>query len=191
MIAQDTYNVLKHRGHEVYYFALDKKPYLENKPWVKYFPKYYNHFVPQYFWNIEAQYNLKRMLEDIKPDIVHLHIAVQLSYSIFKPIFAQNIPVVYTVHDTGILCPAGLARDYHNKIICKKCKCLNTLPCVINNCIASKKRLSSFNVAFKNFLEKLRLDKTFRPGAVSNRARREENSPPAPAANQRKEGLTK
>ena len=155
IIAQDTYKILKKNNHEVFYFATNKKPYIEKTEWTKYFPTFNKHFAPQNYWNFEAKCNLEKMLEYVKPDIVHVHVTGQLTYSILQPILHKKIPVVMTVHDVGIVCPARYAWDKKNKIYCNKCKNLNVLPCIIQNCILSKKRISSFNVALTNFLEKV------------------------------------
>ena len=155
IIAQDTYKLLKEAGNEVYFFATDKPPYLEDAEWTKYFPIYYSKFTHKYFWNMEAQKNMELFLDAVKPDIVHVHGTHCLSYSIFKPIFDKKIPVVMTVHDTGVLCPVHFGWDTDKKLICRKCKGLNTIPCIIKNCVFTKKRLSSFNMAFANFLEKI------------------------------------
>ena len=155
-ISLGTYNILKNNGHKVFYFALNKKPYLENTEYTKYFPKFYNGFNPlKDYWNYEAQQKIEVMLNDIKPDIVHIHGTIKLTYSILKPIFEKEIPVIMTIHDTGILCPVRIGWDNKKKMICQKCYTINTLPCIINNCIQTKKRISSFNLAFVNFLEKI------------------------------------
>ena len=155
IIAQNSYKILKKMGHEIYYYATDKKPYLENAEWTNYFPQFQQHFSPKWWWNKEAQTNLAKMLDDIKPDIVHIHTLWQLSYSIFKPIFDRKIPIVMTVHDVGILCPARLGWDKENMTVCKQCKGINTLPCLIKNCVLTKKRISSLNVALTSFIEKI------------------------------------
>lgn len=155
IIAQDTYLLLKNSGHDVYYFATDKKPYLENASWTKYFPKYMPRFSPKWWWNFEAENNLSKMLDDVKPELVHIHITGQLSYSVFKPVFERKIPIVMTVHDTGLLCPVGHGWDNKTNSVCSKCKGLNTFPCIINNCIKTKKRLSSFNMAMWSLINKL------------------------------------
>lgn len=155
IIAQDTYRMLKEAGYKVYFFATDKKPYLENAEWTKYFTTYNKHFSIKNYWNKEAQKNLEKMLDEIKPNLIHVHITKFLSYSIFKPIFERNIPVVMTIHDPGILCPASYGWDDITHSPCNKCQGLNTIPCIIKNCNISKKRISSFNVAVTNFLEKI------------------------------------
>ena len=153
IIAQDTYSLLKKAGHDVYFFATDKKPYLENTNWTKYFPRYMPRFSPKWWWNFEAQNNLSKMLDDIKPELVHIHTIGQLSYSVFKPVLSRKIPVVMTLHDTGLSCP--VAQGWRDKTICSKCKGLNTFPCIINNCIRTQKRLSSFNMAVLSLINKL------------------------------------
>lgn len=56
------------------------------------------------FWSREAARNLKNLLEDFKPDIVHVHNAyTHLSPSILKVCKAAGIPIVLTLHDYALL----------------------------------------------------------------------------------------
>ena len=155
IIAQDSYKILKEAGYEVYYFGTNKQPYLENADWTKYFINYKQKFCPEYYWNFKAQQNIKKMLDDISPDIAHVHGTPILSYSVLKPVLNRKIPVVMTIHDPGIICPTRLGWDAKSNTICKKCNSINTTPCIINNCVQTKNLISSFNLAFANFLEKI------------------------------------
>ena len=50
---------------------------------------------------------MTRMLDEFRPDIVHIHgLYQQLTPSVLAPIAARGIPIVYTVHDYKLLCPA-------------------------------------------------------------------------------------
>lgn len=57
-------------------------------------------------YSCEARVKIRAVLEDFKPDIVHLHnINFQLTPSIIYEIKKYNIPIVITVHDAQIVCP--------------------------------------------------------------------------------------
>lgn len=155
IIAQDTYRILKNYGHEVFYFATNKKPYLEEQNWTKYFPDNCHKFTPKFYWNKDAARNLQIMLNEIMPDIIHIHGTNILTYSIFKSIFDRKIPTIMTIHDTGIHCPVRFGWNNVTQSECRKCFEINNLLCIFNNCVQTKKRISSFNIAMINFLEKI------------------------------------
>lgn len=161
---QDTYNLLKAHGHEPFFFATDEKPYLEENY------KYSKYFIPmrdrrsilnkyiwgaEFFWNSTAQRNIEKYIKDIKPDIVHIHVLNNITYSVLKPCFNLKLPVVMTIHDAGIVCPTRKAWNYETKSICMKCKGRNVLPCIAENCSDNKKMFTSINLALKNLLEKM------------------------------------
>lgn len=59
-----------------------------------------------YIWNREAERSMRRMLTDVRPDIIHLHnIYHHLSSSILKPIRESGIPCVQTLHDLKLIDP--------------------------------------------------------------------------------------
>ncbi len=168
-IVCNTFKLLKEKGEEVSLFSSDKKPYFEDDyEYQKYFAKYINPFELKisvlnvfkilklyfsYYWNFQAQKNISKLLDEIKPDIVHFNILGVLSYSVLKPCIDRNIPIIKTCHTTEIICPTEhlhTGKKYCQKICCRK---FNTLPCIINNCYDNI--FLSFGFALKNFLEKL------------------------------------
>jgi glycosyltransferase involved in cell wall biosynthesis len=59
-----------------------------------------------FIWNLEAQSSFRRMLHDVKPDVIHLHnIYHHLSSSILAPIRSAGIPCVQTLHDYKLANP--------------------------------------------------------------------------------------
>ena len=161
---QETYNLLKKHGHEVFFFATDSKPYIEeNYQYSKYFvpmrdrSSILNKLIwgSEFFWNFNAQINFRNYLKEVKPDLVHVHVLNNLTYSILQPCFELDIPVVMTIHDAGIICPVRKAWDNNSKKVCLACKGKNVLPCIIKNCSCNNKMFTSANAALKNLLEKL------------------------------------
>lgn len=157
-----TYETLKKQGHEVYIFAGDAKPYYdESYEYSKYFTKSAT-AIPKKnklthlkvllnsSYNIQARKNLEKMLNEIKPDIVHIHTTLDISFSVLKPIKKRKIPVIYTFHDTGLLCPALFNTDTIN---CIKCKGFNVLPCTIQKCVNGS-FIKSICFSFKALMER-------------------------------------
>lgn len=155
VIAYNTFKLFEERGHETYFFATDNKPYFEKDyKYSKYFPKYANsikNFIinpTKYYWNNEAKNNFEKMLNDVQPDIVHIHGIRWLTYSILEPCVKHNIPVVQTVHDSSFVCPVSTLLK-NNKTYCSNIECRkgNYINCVLNNC--DKK---GFEGSFRNAL---------------------------------------
>lgn len=84
-------------------------------PWEAYFPAAFEPKggigglleVPRFVWSRDAQRQMARLLDDFRPDIVHIHgLYHQLTPSVLGPIAERRIPVVFTLHDFRLLCPA-------------------------------------------------------------------------------------
>jgi len=97
--------------------------------WDKYFPKAHDYSSPRFdlvaatslIWNFEAARKLDALIEESKPDVAHIHnIYHHLSPSILGVLRKHNIPVVQTIHDWRLLCPAIHMLQDGN--ICEKCK---------------------------------------------------------------------
>ena len=139
--------MLKRNGHEVFFFATDKKPYLvEAYEYAKYFPKNIDYRAAsrfeqlvnifKIFTNSEAANNLDKMLSDVNPDLIHIHnVYYHLTASVLKAIYNRKIPVVMTLHDTRIFCPSGTI-SRRSESYCKDGLCLdeNLLHYLINKC---------------------------------------------------------
>ncbi|MFH1412853.1 MAG: glycosyltransferase family 4 protein [bacterium] len=84
-------------------------------------------------YNFKAAKKFKRLLEDFKPDIIHIHnIYHQISPSILPVAKKKNIPVVMHVHDYKLVCPnyKMFARDK----ICEQCKGGKYYKCLRTKC---------------------------------------------------------
>ena len=138
-LAWKTYQYLKEQGHDVFFFATDRQPYfIENYEFSKFFPKdrfstieYLKNPI-SYYWDIEAMTKLELMLEYVKPDIVHVNQPITMS--IFSTLRKHKIPVVWTLHDSAIVC--GTSLKMGNKGFCEKflCKNGNYINCFRKKC---------------------------------------------------------
>ena len=58
-------------------------------------------------WNVEAARRLDALLRETRPDVAHLHnIYHHLSPSILPVLSRHGVPIVMTLHDLRLLCPA-------------------------------------------------------------------------------------
>lgn len=154
------YETLNKQGHQIYFFALNEKPYLNNNyKYLKYFPKSHSRkeslfskilFYSNNFYNFQAQRQIDALLEEIKPDLVDIHTTWELSLSILKPIKKRKIPIVFWLHDIGMFCSGTFSMGIN---YCNKCKNYNTLPCTINKCI-NNSFIKSFFFSCRNLFER-------------------------------------
>ncbi len=72
-------------------------------------------------WNREAARNLEALLREVRPDVAHLHnIYHHLSPSILPVLRRHGIPVVMTLHDLRLLCPA--IHMLRQGQVCERCR---------------------------------------------------------------------
>lgn len=99
--------LLKAHGHEAAVFAMDYPENLDT-PWKKYFPKNMSKLMAftRPFGDGEVKSKFSQLLNDFKPDVVHLNnIHTQLSPLIAKLAHEYGAKVVWTLHDTKLVCP--------------------------------------------------------------------------------------
>jgi len=71
-------------------------------------------------YSSEAKRQMARLIDDFRPDIVHFHnITRQLSPSIVDAAASRGIPMVQTLHDLSLVCPAH--SFYVNGRACEEC----------------------------------------------------------------------
>lgn len=151
-LAWKTYQYLKDQGHDVFFFATDRQPYfIENYEFSKFFPKdrfstieYLKNPI-SYYWDIEAMTKLELMLEYVKPDIVHVNQPITMS--IFSTLRKHKIPVVWTLHDSAIVC--GTSLKMGNKGFCEKFLCKNGN---YINCFRKKCKDNKFEPSFRKMI---------------------------------------
>lgn len=90
--------------------------------------------VGRMLWSREARTSMERVLDDFRPDVVHVHnIYHHLSPSVLQPLQRRGVPTVMTLHDfklacpthrfmaSGAVCEACLGRRFHNAVL-KRCR---------------------------------------------------------------------
>jgi glycosyltransferase involved in cell wall biosynthesis len=144
-----TEKLLKAHGHQVAVFCMR---YPENSPseWEGYFPSEISFSDPRLYGKIRAVMRLfrspevvakfKRLLDDFRPDVVHLHNI----HSYLSPVVAQiahrrGIRVVWTMHDYKLICPAYscLCNDVPCELCFRKKVCVVSRRCMKNSLPAS------------------------------------------------------
>lgn len=165
-----TERILRQNGHEVAIFAMDY-PLNDDSPWHPYFPPAVDfggslrdkvRAVGRLFSPSDVRRAFERLLDDFRPDIVHLNNV----HSYLSPVMAQvahdrGVKVVWTMHDYKVVCPSyvclrgdkpcteclhdGFAVVKHR---CMKGSRLQSLSAWLESLYWNKKRLASLTSCF-------------------------------------------
>lgn len=158
----NTGKMLEENGHEVVYFTLKWDKNLPSK-FEKYFPEsketrkgLFRQIINlrNYFYYPDAAKKLERLILDEKPDIAHIHLMWgQISPSIFPILRKYHIPIIFTVHDYRIVCPAYSFKDGKGRI-CELCNGKHFYRCFTHKCTKGSYLLSFFMAAEMYFRNK-------------------------------------
>lgn len=109
--------------------------------------------VSKYFYNREAATMIEKLIVAEKPDVAHIHLFWGgISPSVLKALKKYNVPVVHTVHDYRMICPAYAFRDISGNV-CEKCKGGKYYKCIANRCSRGNivmSALMSMEMYFRN-----------------------------------------
>lgn len=162
----NTAQLLEQYGHEVFYFSAIYPENIASKT-DRFFTTGYNYrnlsigkkilATTSFIYNKEAYNKLMQLLEEINPDLVHIHLFMgSLSSSILMALTKKKIPVVHSVHDYRLICPAYLFIDGKNKV-CEKCIDGFYLHCLLNRCSEnsfSQSAILSLDAYFRKYFIK-------------------------------------
>jgi glycosyltransferase involved in cell wall biosynthesis len=114
----NTRELLTTRGHEVIDFAMEHPDNVAS-PYADYFTPRRDYTdttrsLPSRardalssVYSVKARHKLRRLLDDVPPDIAHMHLIYhQLTLSIVDELARRAIPTVLTMHDYKMGCPA-------------------------------------------------------------------------------------
>lgn len=130
-----TAQIIKDAGHEVVFFSFadDNNERTES-------PEYFIHSCGKlrqfrnYFCNKDAAKAIENVLLIEKPDIAHAHLMWGgMSGAIIPVLHKYRVPLIHTVHDYRMICPAYTFRNSKGEI-CEKCKRGRYFNCFINRC---------------------------------------------------------
>ncbi len=162
-LVQEEEDLLK-AGWDVIPFAMADQ-HARPSQWDKYFVKARDYSKPRFglgavgdalslIWNREAARNLEALIIETRPDVAHLHnIYHHLSPSILPVLKKYGIPVVMTLHDLRLLCPAiHMLRDGQ---VCEDCKGGQLYKAVLGKCVKESTAASGL-AAVETFLHRSR-----------------------------------
>jgi len=97
---------------------------------------------PRMVWSSKTRREFAAVLDAERPDIVHVHNTFMvISPSIYSACSERGIPVVQTLHNFRLLCPA--ANFFRDGIICKECVDQNLLQSVLHGCYRNSRRATA------------------------------------------------
>lgn len=166
---------LQEMGNEVQYFGMEHEKRVVGNHAESYTGNIDFHtgklkkiFYPfKIIYSLEARKKIAAVLVDFQPDIIHLNnFNFQLTPSIlyeirsFEKRTKKKIRIVYTAHDSQLVCPNHLMQNPITKERCKKCLEGSIMSCVKGRCIhgsAIKSILGAFEHEFYKRLKTYRM----------------------------------
>jgi glycosyltransferase involved in cell wall biosynthesis len=150
----NTGKLLENHGHEVFYFSQENEKN-DNSSSNEYFVKETNYFdksflskinsIPRFFYSNESKSKLSKLINDIKPDLAHIHLYKGvLTPSVLQVLKNNDVPVIISLHDYGLLCPHNLMLDGKMNI-CTRCVNGSALNCITNKCNRNNLMLSTIS----------------------------------------------
>ncbi len=86
-------------------------------------------------YNWKAVKRLKILFKAWVPDIVHIHsLSKALSWAVINIIHSYNIPIIYTLHDYGLVCPNMGLYNFKAGKNCDLYKPNDRFKCLMTNC---------------------------------------------------------
>ncbi len=103
--------LLQRKEHEVIPFVLHNRDLTSMPLWRQ---------VMVTLWNSQVYQSLQKLIREAKPDVVHLHNTFPLaSPAVIRAAKAEGVPVIMTLHNYRLLCPA--ATFFRNGRVCEDC----------------------------------------------------------------------
>ena len=133
----NTARLLEQAGHQVCFFSVSREENISS-PFSKYFISDTTKAskvkgLLSYFYNKEAATKLEQLIMVEKPDIAHSHLMWGCTApAIFKVLKKYKIPLVHSVHDYRMVCPAYTFTSGGS--ICEDCKGKHFYKCAAKCC---------------------------------------------------------
>ena len=141
---------LSRLGHEVQYFGMEDEKRTVGNSISSYTTNMDFHtgklkkilYPFSILYSIEAKSKILKVLENFQPDVVHINnFNFQLTPSIlyginkYRKKSGRKIKIIYTAHDSQLVCPNHLMQNPISGAKCQKCLEKNALSCIRNKCI--------------------------------------------------------
>lgn len=109
--------------------------------------------IPKVIYSKESQHNLEKLINKTHPNIAHAHnIYHHISPSIFPTLKRRGIPIILTLHDLKLICPAYTMITHDG--ICERCKKDKFYNIIRHRCIKNSLSLSTI-IYIENVVNRL------------------------------------
>jgi glycosyltransferase involved in cell wall biosynthesis len=151
-----TRELLRAHGHEVVDFAM-RHPANLASPYERYFapsrsydsaarPDRRIRDAASSVYSAKARAALARLLDEHRPDVAHLHnVYHQLTLSVVDELAKRRIPIVLTVHDWKIACPAYTL--FTEGAPCRRCVHGSVANAIVHRCVKGSRLASGLAAA--------------------------------------------
>ena len=139
----NTIHLLREKGHEVipFFFFFPKNAPSDFETYFVDYPELSEcnlltkiSHIPSFIYNKEAARQIERLIIEQQPDLAHIHLLFNShSVSILPVLKKHHIPMVMTVHDYRLICPAYTFRNGKGEI-CEKCLHHSYWNCLLHKC---------------------------------------------------------
>lgn len=158
----DLQRLLQEKGHQVIPFAMKNERNVDT-PYKQYFvsqidiekPRFSFRSAGRIIYSFEAKRKIKELVAKERPDIAHIHnIYHQISPSILTVLKKHEIPIIMTIHDFKLICPAYIL--YSKNEICQRCKTYRYYNCFFRKCVKNSfwaSLLNALEMYFHKFLK--------------------------------------
>jgi glycosyltransferase involved in cell wall biosynthesis len=149
----DEMRMLRANGHDVVPFAM-RHPSNYPTPYERYFVSNVElrevnggitgkaAAAARILWSREAARNVRKLVDDAAPDIAHVHnVYHQLSPSVLRALNDAGVPVVMSLHDYKLVCPAYTL--YANDAICERCAGGRFYNALLQGCVKNSRAKSA------------------------------------------------
>lgn len=159
----NTLQLLENHGHTVIPFSLKNEKNLHS-PYESYFVDYPElsesslfqkiKNLPSFIYNRKAAKQLEKLIIKERPDIAHIHLMFNsMSVSILPVLKKYNIPIIMSVHDYRLVCPAYTFTD-GKRNFCERCKTGNYYHCITNKC-SNGNLINSFMLSMDSYFRSM------------------------------------
>lgn len=139
------------KGHEVSYFGMSHPDNCVGNEQALYTKQMDFHggsllskltYPPKIIYSAEAKRKIGYILEQFQPDVMHLNnFNYQLTPSIllaaeaYRKKMGRKLKIIYTAHDSQLICPGHLMYLPDQRQVCEKCLDGNVMHCIRGKCI--------------------------------------------------------
>ena len=136
VVVRNEKRLLEEHGHKVYTYYRSNAELKEGSRFGKLFVPF------TAIYSFKTVREVKKLIKEYQIDIVHVHNTLTMvSPSVFYAAFSCHVPIVQTLHNFRMLCPAG--SFFRDNVICEECV-QGGLKCAVKHKCYRNSKLQSF-----------------------------------------------